>query len=271
MNQKRTIFIVAAFCLFIVMTSADILKKGGRAGNTGSPGENRCNECHGGNPLNSGGLMTIASDVPNNQYTPGQTYTITVTVAKDGFPIFGMGVEALTASNTNAGTFIITNATETQTLTAPNGRVNVVHKLNGGLNLGSKTFTFQWTAPMSGTGAVTFYGSGIAGNNNNNDNGDFVYTATLALTEMVSSISPAFHAENIRLYPNPANDWLNVETDLTNLKSIVVVDMNGRVVADYDADALTSVFVKPLPAGLYFIQAVNKDNEVVATQKFVRK
>ena len=271
MNQKRTFFVAISLCLFLVMTSADILKKAGKAGNTGSPTENNCNQCHTGNALNSGGLMTITSDIPNNQYTPGQVYNMTATVSKEGMPIFGIGVEALKSSNTNGGTLSITNAAETQILSAANTRINVVHKLNGGLQTGTKSFAFRWTAPVAGTGNITFYGAGVAGNNSNSNAGDFVYTTTLAVTEAIANaIAPAFEPENIRIYPNPANDWLNVATDLKDIQTISIMDINGKIVATSDANAMTTMYVKSLESGLYFIQAVNKDGNVVAVQKFVK-
>lgn len=272
MNQSRTLFVFAAFCLFLIMTSADILKKVGKSGNTGSPGENNCTECHTGSPVNTAGMMSITSDIPNNQYTPGQIYNIAVTVASEGKTIFGLGIEALKTSNTSAGTFIITNSAETQILNAPNGRPNVTHKLNGGTATNSKTFTFQWTAPVAGTGNVTFYGSGVAGNSSNSNNGDLVYTTNMVLTEQIgNAIDPAFNTDNIRIYPSPASDWINVETSLYNLETLNITDINGKTVATYKAQAMTSLFVKSLPMGLYYIQAVTQSGDIIASQKFVKK
>ncbi|MBK7964340.1 MAG: hypothetical protein IPK10_02840 [Bacteroidetes bacterium] len=95
----------------------------------------------------------------NWQYTPGQTYPITVTVSKTGMPLFGVDVECLTSTNGNAGTFTITNTASTRLLSATVSgvsRVNVTHKMNGGLAANSKSFTFNWTAPAAGTGPVKF-------------------------------------------------------------------------------------------------------------------
>ncbi len=175
--------------IVIVMTSS-ILSDNGKAGKTGSPGELTCIDCHGDFSANTGGgSITITNTgMTNWQYTPGQTYPITVTVARTGSSIFGLGVECLTAANANAGTLVITNSASTQIKNATVSgvsRANVVHQLNGGLASNSKSFTFNWTAPPAGTGTVKFYYAGIAGNNNGNESGDYVYNNFQSVTELV--------------------------------------------------------------------------------------
>ena len=174
--------------VIIVMTSS-ILSDNGKAGKTGSTGELTCRDCHGDFAANAaGGSIAISNTgMTNWQYVPGQTYPITVTIARTGMSLFGLGVECLTATNTNAGTFIITNTASTQlksaTVSGVN-RVNVVHQLNGGASTNSKAFTFNWTAPATGTGTVKFYFAGIAGNNDGNESGDYVYNSVQIATEL---------------------------------------------------------------------------------------
>ena len=169
--------------------TADTMYSTGRAGNTGSPGESTCRGCHTTYALNSGGgSITIQNtSMPGNIYIPGQTYTMSVTVAQSGINLFGFGLEALTASGDNGGTLNITDPASTQIKTALIGgisRRNVVHTSNGGTGNGSKTFNFSWTAPAIGTGNVTFYFSGIASNANTFSSGDWVYQGTsLTVTE----------------------------------------------------------------------------------------
>lgn len=125
--------------------------------------------------------------MPGNVYVPGQTYSMSVTVAQSGINLFGVGLEALVASGDNGGTLNITDPSSTQIRTAIVGgfsRRNVVHTANGGVGNGSKTFNFSWTAPAIGTGNVTFYFSGIASNANTTSTGDWVYQGTsLTVTE----------------------------------------------------------------------------------------
>lgn len=180
--------------IFIVMTSS-ILSDNGKSGRTGSPGETTCISCHGDFTANTGGGSITITNVgmTNWQYTPGQTYPITVTVARTGSSIFGLGLECLTSTNANAGTLAITNTASTQIKTATVSGVvrnNVVHTLNGGLTANTKSFTFNWTAPAAGTGTVTFYFAGIAGNNDGSETGDYVYNSSKTVTEL-SCTTPA--------------------------------------------------------------------------------
>jgi hypothetical protein len=113
-------------------------------------------------------------------------YTMSVTVSQTGINLFGVGIEALTAAGTNAGTLTITDAASTQIKTVTIGttsRRNIVHQLNGGASPNSKVFNFSWTAPAAGTGNVTFYFSGVAANGTGNENGDWVYNANQVFTE----------------------------------------------------------------------------------------
>jgi large repetitive protein len=180
--------------IFIVMTSS-ILSDNGKSGRTGSPGETTCVNCHGDFAANTGGGSITITNVgmTNWQYTPGQTYPITVTVARTGSSIFGLGLECLTAANANAGTLAITNAASTQIKTATVSGVvrnNIVHTLNGGLTANTKSFTFNWTAPPAGTGTVKFYYAGIAGDNDGGESGDYVYNSSKTVTEL-SCTTPA--------------------------------------------------------------------------------
>jgi hypothetical protein len=199
-----------------------LVKDDGRAGNNGSPGENTCNTtgCHTGNPVNStNGSVTIESpDLINWQYVPGETYTISVTVAQANRNLFGIGFEALTSTNNNAG--ILTPGVGTQLKNAVVqgvSRVNVVHVLNGGASPNAHTFTFSWQAPATDIGNVTFYTAGNAANNNGTASGDFIYTSnqvvTPATTVGFNDLSKIDVSLNV--YPNPAADDLNFTYVLT--------------------------------------------------------
>ncbi len=157
----------------------------GKAGATGSPGEVNCTDCHSGTALNSaGGSITISCpELVNWEYTPGQTYTITLTVAEGVKPLFGFGFEALLASGANAGTLNAgTGSTIKTAMIGGNNRRNVVHQMNSGTGNGSHTWTFTWVAPATDQGNVTFYCGANAANANGSDTGDHVYTQSQVLT-----------------------------------------------------------------------------------------
>lgn len=178
-----------ALPFIFIITTAAVLSSTGRAGRTGSPGESTCVSCHNDFALNSGGgSITIRNTGMNNwTYVPGATYTISVKVAKAGATLFGVGVECLTATNNNAGSFTITNPGSTKLLSATVSgvsRINVVHTQNGGLANDSNVFVFNWTAPPAGTGNVTFYFAGNAADNDQSNNGDYIYSGSQVVTEL---------------------------------------------------------------------------------------
>lgn len=203
----------------IITVSMSVLSDNGKAGFTGSPGENLCTNCHNSYAINSGGGSIVISSSPafvNNTYLPGTTYTMSATVSRSGNNLFGIGFEALTSSNTNSGTLAITNSAETRTVSvtvAGTSRKNVVHQLNGGASANSKTFNFTWTAPASG--AVTFYAAGVAANGSGTDVGDYVYNTSIALTDpMVGIQENNLQVSALSVFPNPTSNQIVLNYDL---------------------------------------------------------
>ncbi len=201
-------FIIAS----ILLMSFDIESNNGKSGYSGAPGENKCNFCHTSFALNDGlGSVSISTNMPGNAYTPGQTYSVSVTVNRSGSPEFGFDIEALRAGNTSAGTFAVTNSTEMQIANSSNGRSNVIHKANGGLTNDSHTFTFNWTAPVAGTGNITFYATGNGADNHNDKPGDHIYSTSLVVSEVPAGIFQSISEnEPFTIFPNPATDELNI-------------------------------------------------------------
>ena len=111
--------------------SFDVLDNNGKAGKTGSPGEQTCQTtCHTGAPLNDGvGSVTItSSDMTNWEYMPGDTYNIAVKIKRTGMPLFGFATECLTMQSVpnNAGLFLNTIPSQTHILSAT---VNTVSQI----------------------------------------------------------------------------------------------------------------------------------------------
>lgn len=229
------LFVTGLFCI-----SLDILDDNGKAGKTGSPGETTCNttNCHTGNVENAaGGSITINCPTMTNwKYVPGQTYTINVTVERSGVSLFGLGFEALTASGANAGSLVVTNSTQNTTKSANIGgnlRTSVVHKLNGGASANSHTFTFNWIAPSTDIGSVTFYVAGNAANANTLVSGDYIYSASQVITSPTTGVLDVNEKQSLyTVYPNPAVDEINVAYKLNETAdlSVKLISLNGATV-----------------------------------------
>ena len=233
--MKKIYTILVVFLCAAIVMSFDILSGNGKAGKTGSPGESDCTSCHSGT-LNSGpGSVIITSpDLIGWAYTPGQTYTVNVTVAQASIPLFGFGFEALDASGANAGTLVITNSTETQIKSftvSPNSRANVVHKTDAGLTTGSHTFSFNWTAPATNIGNVTFYVAGIACDNDGSTPGDYTYTSSQVVSFASAIRESKSGSIQLKIFPNPVQDQalITYNTDRVSDVCIDIVSVTGKV------------------------------------------
>jgi hypothetical protein len=161
------------------VTSVHAFSSGPTAGLTGAPGEGSCTECHGGAPNVGPGQFTITG-LPA-RYDLGMTYQVTVThtTTDNSRRRWGFQLTALTANNTKAGE-LTNNSGFTSILNndGPGGnRQYIEHNIQGtfaGQNL-TASWTFNWTAPATNIGAITFYASGNQANNNSGSTGDQIY------------------------------------------------------------------------------------------------
>lgn len=117
---KKITTTMLSLVVMLLFTSA-FMSENGRAGKAGSPGETTCVSCHSDFTANTGGGSVTISGISGGQYTPGTTYNMSVTVAKSGVSLFGLGCEAMTSTNNNAGTLVITNSAQTKLLSSTVG------------------------------------------------------------------------------------------------------------------------------------------------------
>lgn len=235
--MKKTFTATFLFATIIIgLTSATVLSDNGIGGYTGSPGETNCTTCHNSFSVNTGGGSISIGSTPafnGNQYTPGATYTIDITVSKTGVNLFGFDTEILNSSNTNAGTISVISAATTRTLTIGAKR-NITHQFNGGATANSKTFSFKWVAPASGN--ATIYTSGVAANGNSSFSLDYVYNTSLALTAgaAVTGIEENVLKSTISIYPNPVSSFIHVNYTLTEnaFVSIKLTSLSGALITE---------------------------------------
>ena len=242
---------------------------GAPPGNTGSPddGTECAKSCHLG-AVASAKVGWISSDIPSSGYVPGNTYTFTATAIHSGSLKFGFQISPQDINGNLMGTLIASNTTETQLVGS--GKY-ITHKSGGTAGSGSRTWTFQWKAPMAGTGNVTFYGAFNGSKSNNHQSGDKIYTSTLTVNEDPVSIGFEFGANIISMavYPNPVADFIGLYYTLKDANQVVV---NLYSVEGKKVDQLLNVFeskgkqehklyfTQKYPAGLYFLELKTGDN-----------
>lgn len=194
MQYKKILILLAILAIPVLFVNFTYIKAAGaHPGATGAPGEvdspNACgsNGCHTGNViLNDKVVNSLIFPTADSTYTPGQTYLVTIKVKKAGIERFGFEVGVLDAANKNAGSLTIAEATRTQKLSHVIGgdtRYEITHKLAGNSTTtpGSTQWTFNWTAPATNVGIITFYYATNSANNNKENSGDNINVSTFKL------------------------------------------------------------------------------------------
>lgn len=278
--MKKIVLLLAGSVAILSMSldiPVGIHESKGISGLTGSPDEENCfTSCHIDFPLNSGGgsVSISAPDLQakNWKYTPGQTYKIDITISKTGAKHFGFGFEAINSNNEDAGNLIITDSIKTQLQKAFNDRTNIMHKNKVGIAANNFTYTFNWQAPATNIGTVTFYVASNAGNNDGTLNGDYIYTTTKEITPLTLNTKKGFNSSiNICLYPNPTMDYIYITnfTLPTNNINMFIYNIEGKLMLQKEnININTAINVVQLPKGNYIAKFETLGNTI--TKKFIK-
>ncbi len=150
------------------------------AGYTGAPQEEpeACAECHVPPDAGTGRIFINAPQT----YVPGQTYPITVTHQNADPTRLRWGFELTvldTASDEKAGELqSINGLTQVLNNAGPGSARQYIEHTAAGTFIGQQngaSWTFNWTAPSTDVGPVTFYAAGNHANNDGNTSGDYIY------------------------------------------------------------------------------------------------
>ena len=267
--MKKSIYFLSAIAIFLLLTPNVFSKLNGSPGaKTGSPMDgNNCTACHDDGTINTGsGILSVATNIPVQGYTAGQTYAITVQMIQSSRSRFGFEITCEEGNfGAKTGTFGITDNTNTKFV---NNNDAVTHKQAGTT---SNAWTMNWTAPQSGvSGGVVFYVSAIAANNNGNNNGDEVYTTSRPFPEAPSFISETHN--NITAFVSPiSNNVMINSTEITSVKTLSVFDISGRLILSKEDISLPTILdVNALDAGIYMLNINTRNRELITKKVLIR-
>ena len=257
--KKQLPFIYVAFCLIAfgaLFINSDNGRTGAYAGLSSDNGT--CSNCHGGGTVNGTGVQITGAPA---SYVAGQVYPITLTLKDPDAVSGGFQIVATNGTTTTAiGTFAAGTGSKLNDIKRP---VQSSPKL---FSAGAVAWTFNWTAPATGT-AVKFFYSAVASNNDRNETvGDAVYSGSQA-----GPLSGVFDVANtvakLKIYPNIVRKGgdITVETSSNNTETrLQVVDLSGRVlktVAKAQNTEGVKISTSDLPTGRYFVRSNNQTGD----------
>ncbi len=196
--------------------SSEIYTSGSPTGMTGAPGENNCTLCHSGTINDGTATSSVNFSGIYNEYIPGNTYNLTLSIqngsVKNGFQVVVLD----SILNLNSGDLIITDTNNTQLFTGT--RDYITHKTNG---TSLTSWSFDWTAPLSDVGPITFYYSYNVTNNAGNPSGDQIFigqhtispSCSIMINDSIINNSPTLTA----IESGAAYQWLDCDNNFAEL------------------------------------------------------
>lgn len=266
LRTLATVFFAAAF-IFVLLQSFDVISNsnkrkvdGTEPGYTGSPGDDykNCTVCHGGTATNVEGWVT--SNIPEDGFVPGQTYTITATNYEIGATRFGFSISPQAINGDLLGEMIITDTLQTKLV---GSNKYITYRKDGIEGQDLKTWTFDWKAPADTIQEVVFYGA-FNSNHDGHKDGDKTYLNQYRVYRQgFANINQANHSENaIDVYPNPANNNLNIEFEVKENSNIQInlLGLNGQTISvlynnNFSAGLFSNNFsLLDISGGVYIVQ-----------------
>ncbi len=220
--------------------------------------------CHDDSPLNSGStqvdLNLGGADV---NYTPGQQYTVTISLSRTGLVRGGFQIIALQDNDITKSPGIITLSEPSRTQ-----RIDAAHPHPGGCATQNKVWIehtdggidsvtndtikwqFNWLAPASDAGSITFYLATIDANKDLDNTGDQAYTLTKTISASTVGIQN-IAKPRITIFPNPANKFIQIETE--EPITIYINNSLGQVIHKEHLQSSSSIDISDLETGIYFL------------------
>ena len=199
MKSNNSVRITAFLALLITISSSLSGNSGGPP--TGyaynAPSYNSCTICH-SSTVNSGNGSVEFIDLPN-EFNPGETYSIGITVTGSNSRGYGFQATAMLGDQF-AGNFSLNSDSENLELNG--GFIQHSSRTDSGI------WYFNWDAPEEATEAITFSASGLGTGGSSGYSGDRVYTVQVEIQPQSVEILSEDLLTSFSLngnYPNPFN------------------------------------------------------------------
>lgn len=283
MNKRLlAVLIVSAFTFGVFRSISYSNRNFAPVAHTNAPGENSCarSGCHSSFSL----VETLADRLQITAngsaldasflYTPGETYTMTFTIA-NAKARNGFSLTILDEAGQMAGT-LSTSSGDAQVSNGPGGKRYVGHTNS----LGVSSWDFEWTAPSDSLELTVFSIANLS-NNNLQTNGDSILTKSFSFTAVATepqdttgtNIFERVLAEDIQIISPLSNESVVFNIDVENARSFdfYIYDAMGQLIANQDYFLHSGKQQLNIPfegaKGIYFLQAVSQGK--TKTQRFI--
>jgi hypothetical protein len=216
-------------------------------------------------------------------YIPGKTYNITVSVKKQGMQAAGFQFVALQNNdvNTSPGSITLTQTSRTQKVDANNPHVqgcNLMQKVwvehtYQGINSdasGESLWTFEWKAPNSHVGDITFYLAALESDYSGDETGDYVYTKSISSPDLTTSVIESDNPyADLVIFPNPANSKLYLKTHAPDIQQIELLNTHGKLMKRFNNSIPThnttaiELDISDISPGVYYVSIQGKKASTV--------
>ncbi len=189
----------AIFLVLFVTSVAYAKITGPDAGYTDAPGDlGNCTACHDTFEVPNVGPGSVNLSGAPSVYNPGQQYTLMVTVQQNNRHRFGFQLTALDQTGNRAGTLAsVSSDSQVNPETGFGGRQYIEHTQIGTLATGvsSRTWAIQWIAPSTDAGTVNFWFAGNAANDDDTNQGDYIYTKRVSSDSPTSAVTVSLESQ----------------------------------------------------------------------------
>jgi hypothetical protein len=96
---------------------------------------------------------------------------------------------------------------------------------------------------------------------------------TFVFCKVGVSVPSVKAVDEMSLYPNPANNEINVVYDeAADVKSVGIYNIIGKLMTVYKVSGKSAnLNIENIPAGIYFVRLLNGQGQVVVTRKFTKQ
>jgi len=100
----------------------------------------------------------------------------------------------------------------------------------------------------------------------------FILLAIPLLSSLAEASRPVAGVVDVRptVYPNPASDFISLSNEEA-VQQLVIYNFGGRQVLAFNASKGQRYDISNLPDGMYLVQFVNIQNQIIHTQRLQKR